>query len=187
VRIAVIPAKGHSRRIPHKNVRTFHGKPILAYSIGTAKSSGLFDRIAVSTEDRFVEIHAGAYGAEIVQRPFKLAEIGAPDCGTQEVTRHALLELGATDGECCCIYPCAPMLWPDDLRRGLNELRKDRYPYVFTQGWFYWGAVQTFLEHPELHNALMIEGPADRWIDIDDESDWQLAEQMYAKWVGQCT
>jgi pseudaminic acid cytidylyltransferase len=85
VRVAVIPARGGSVRIPRKNIREFHGKPIMAYSILAAERSRLFDHIFVSTDSVDVARVAERYGASVIARP---AALGADDVGTQEVIRH---------------------------------------------------------------------------------------------------
>lgn len=172
--IAVIPARGGSRRIPRKNVRLFHGQPIIAYSIQAA--SGLFDGIYVSTEDAEIAEVARQYGALVIDRPPELAEIGAPDCGTQAVTRHALEALGVAESHVCCVYPCAPMLTPSDLYRGYADMRED---YSFVPGWYYWGRAEWFRESRPLGTPS--DGPSARYVDIDTEADWLLAEQMYLR------
>jgi N-acylneuraminate cytidylyltransferase len=86
--IAVIPARGGSKRIPHKNIKHFCGKPIIAYSIEAAKESQLFDKIIVSTDDEQIAEVAGNYGAEI---PFmRPAELADDFTGTNAVVKHAL-------------------------------------------------------------------------------------------------
>lgn len=84
MKVAIIPARGGSVRIPRKNIKIFHGRPIISYSIDTAQRSGLFDAVYVSTEDAEIAAIARKYGAALIHRPPELAEIGAPDCGTQE-------------------------------------------------------------------------------------------------------
>lgn len=186
--VAIIPARGGSRRIPRKNIRMFHGKPIIAYSIEAAKASGLFDGgVWVSTEDAEIADVAVKYGAGVIQRPPELAEVGAPDCGTQEVTRHGLTVLMKQKPSieyACCIYAAAPMLRPGDLSRGLWLLTSQQLTWVYAVGWFYWGEVVSFLQGLPLeeHAGVMA---THRAIDIDTEEDWARAEQMYAAQHGQ--
>jgi len=112
LRIAVIPARGGSKRIPGKNIRSFLGKPAIAYSIAAAQRSGLFDRIVVSTDcGRIAEI-AESYGAEVpFLRPPALAD---DHCGILPVFRHAIAAVQRLREEliryACCIYPTAVLL-----------------------------------------------------------------------------
>lgn len=174
--IAIIPARGGSRRIPRKNIRPFFGKPMIAYSIEAAKKSGLFYAVFVSTDDTEIEEVALDYGAFIMSRPASLA---ADEVGTQEVMHDALKEVEATYA--CCVYPCVPMLHPDDLLNGYNLCRVlDDYAYV--PGWFYWGRTEWFGVKPLSTEPSLIVDPqcSERYIDINEESDWVKAEAMFA-------
>ncbi len=195
MKVAIIPARGGSKRIPRKNIRLFHGKPIIAYSIETALKSGLFDGgVWVSTEDEEIMTVAQDHGAMIIHRPDHLAEIGHPDCGTQEVTRHALTVLPTMAHPiiadfACCIYPCAPLMSLDQLKcsRMLIESDVNRAAYCYAvHGWrgagqFYWGDAKAFLERVPLDHwsTARYDVGADRFCDIDTEEDWQRAEAMY--------
>jgi N-acylneuraminate cytidylyltransferase len=121
--VAVIPARGGSKRIPRKNIRPFAGKPIIAYSIAAARECGLFDRIIVSTDDAEIAAVARAWGAETpFVRPRELADDYA---GTDPVTAHALTWLtdrGANIDLVCCIYATAPFITAEDLRQGYEAL-----------------------------------------------------------------
>jgi N-acylneuraminate cytidylyltransferase len=121
--VAVIPARGGSKRIPRKNIRAFAGKPIIAYSIAAARACGLFDRIVVSTDDEEIAAVARAFGAET---PFRRPpELSDDHTGTDPVTAHALAWLAdhGQDAEfACCIYATAPFLQAGDLRRGYEAL-----------------------------------------------------------------
>lgn len=186
--IAIIPARGQSKRIPRKNVKLFNGKPIIAYSIETAQKSGLFDRIIVSTEDAIIAEIASQYGAEILERPRELAEIDAPDCGTQEVVRHALMTLGIKDGYTCCMYATAPMLRPETLETAYWILSSAPIPYVVPVGtWlrdpgqFYFGQSHSFKNRTPLNTTgtRIIRIDPKTECDINEECDWKKAEQMY--------
>jgi pseudaminic acid cytidylyltransferase len=119
-RVAVIPARGGSKRIPRKNIRPFHGRPMLAWPIAAAKASGLFDRIVVSTEDEEIAEAARAWGAET---PFRRpAELAGDHVATLPVIRHAIEALGGGIDYACCIYPTAPLLEPACLREGFAAL-----------------------------------------------------------------
>ena len=190
MRVAVIPARGGSKRIPRKNTRSFHGKPIIAYSIETALASGLFDGgVWVSTEDPWIAELAETYGAGWITRPPFLAEIGAPDCGTQAVMRHALgvlEERGYEIKHACCIYATAPLMLAEDLMKGYEILRQGNMfvypkgPSNVDPGQWYWGRTSAFLANIPLNEAARLTIPWQRCCDINTESDWLRAEQMYA-------
>lgn len=124
--VAVIPARGGSKRIPRKNIREFHGKPMIAWSIEAAKGSGLFDRVLVSTDDAEIADLARGLGAEV---PFvRPAELANDHAGTLPVIRHAvrfLLDRGDDVEAACCIYATAPFLRREYLAEGLDALRED--------------------------------------------------------------
>lgn len=123
MRIAVIPARGGSKRIPRKNIRPFCGKPMIAYSILAAQASGLFDHILVSTDDEEIAAVAREWGAET---PFMRPQALADDfTGTGAVVKHALrwmLEQGYPVEVVCCIYATAPFIQVDALREGYRKL-----------------------------------------------------------------
>ena len=131
--IAVIPARGGSKRIPRKNIRDFCGKPILAYSIQAAKESGLFDRIIVSTDSDEIARVALEYGAEV---PFiRPSELSDDYTGTNAVVKHCikwLLDAGESIDTVCCIYATAPFLQPHYLKKGFDILKNHRCAYAFS-------------------------------------------------------
>jgi N-acylneuraminate cytidylyltransferase len=133
-RIAIIPARGGSKRIPRKNIRPFAGKPILAYSVECALASGLFDRILVSTDDPEIATLARSIGADVpFLRPPALAD---DHTGTTAVMAHALEWLadqpGAPVTAACCIYATAPFIRSDDLRAALALLEGGDWDYAFS-------------------------------------------------------
>lgn len=132
MRLAVIPARGGSKRIPRKNIRPFCGKPMIAYSIEAAWDSGCFDHVVVSTDDEEIAAIARAYGAETpFRRPDDLAEDHAP---TVPVVHHAVgvcRALGWQFEHVCCIYPAVPFLRTEDLRAGLDHLIAADQGFVF--------------------------------------------------------
>lgn len=174
MRVAIIPARGGSRRIPRKNIRDFHGRPIISYSIATAKASGLFDRVYVSTEDREIAEVARLCGALPILRDRALA---LDHVGTQEVMADALADIGV-EGWACCIYATAPMLSVDELSKGYVVALGTAW-YAYVHGWYYWGRVEWFGATP-LTEGVELVRPEGRWIDINDEADWRKAEEMYA-------
>jgi pseudaminic acid cytidylyltransferase len=131
--VAVIPARGGSKRIPRKNIRLFAGKPIIAYSIAAAQECGLFDRIVVSTDDAEIAAVARDSGAET---PFvRPPELSDDHTGTNEVTGHALTwlaEHGQNAKVACCIYATAPFVRPEDLRRGYEGLISSGKSFAFS-------------------------------------------------------
>jgi N-acylneuraminate cytidylyltransferase len=133
MKIAVIPARGGSKRIPRKNIKLFAGKPMIAWSIEAAKTSGLFDRIVVSTDDAEIAEVAKKWGAEVpFMRPDELSNDYA---GTTEVIAHATqwaLDQGLDVAVVCCIYATAPFVQVADLKRGLEALESGDWDYAFT-------------------------------------------------------
>jgi|TARA_A100001391_G_scaffold184988_4_gene153277 N-acylneuraminate cytidylyltransferase len=132
MRLAVIPARGGSKRIPRKNVRTFCGKPMIAWSIETARMSGCFDRIVVSTDDREIAEVARSFGAEVpFLRPDELAD---DHTGTIPVIAHAIewhREHDLMPDQVCCIYATAPFMTASDLIVALETLVRENSEYVF--------------------------------------------------------
>lgn len=115
----IIPARGGSKRIPHKNSKDFCGKPMLAHAIATAQASQLFDQIYVSTDDAAIADIAHAHGAQVVVRPAKLADDHAT---TVAVIRHAIADLGlSATTNVCCLYPCTPLLPVSVLAQSLSN------------------------------------------------------------------
>lgn len=122
--LAIITARGGSKRIPGKNIRPFLGKPILAYSIEAALSSGIFDEVMVSTEDKKIAKIAGEYGAAV---PFYRSERTAGDFATTNDVLLEVLEEYEKRGQyfdmACCIYPTAPFVTAQKLREAMEELK----------------------------------------------------------------
>lgn len=133
MRLAVIPARGGSKRIPRKNIKPFCGKPMIAWSIEAAMQSGCFDEVIVSTDDAEIADVARQWGAGVpFMRPAELADDHA---GTIPVIRHAIewsREGGKQPSQVCCIYATAPFVQVDDLRRGLDLLLANDCSYAFS-------------------------------------------------------
>ncbi|TWI72368.1 N-acylneuraminate cytidylyltransferase [Desulfobotulus alkaliphilus] len=131
--IAIIPARGGSKRIPGKNIRSFAGKPMIAYSIEAAILSGLFDRIIVSTDSPEIASTARKYGAEVpFLRPEKLSDDHTP---TTPVLLHCLqhLEKKNTLPEyACCIYATAPLIQPCFIKKGYKTIKTRKVSSVFS-------------------------------------------------------
>ena len=146
MKVAVIPARGGSKRIPGKNIRDFAGRPMIAWSIEAALASRLYDRVIVSTDDDQIAEVARHAGAEVpFRRPANLAD---DHCGTIEVIGHAarwMAEAGWQVDAICCIYATAPLLSPADLASGLEQLETGRWDYVIGAGRFTYPAHRGFL------------------------------------------
>lgn len=222
-RIAIIPARGGSKRIPKKNIRLFCGKPIISYSISAARESGLFEQIIVSTDSEEIAGIARDFGAEV---PFLRSRENSGDTATMsDVLTEVLRDLKDQGGEpefACCLFPTAPFVTGDRLReafellenetdvdtvmpvvrfsyppqRGMyiaeDRLRmcypehsrtrsQDLEPMYHDAGQFLCFRTSAFIESgdilktrlaPLIISELEVQ-------DIDDETDWILAEQKY--------
>lgn len=131
--IAIIPARGGSKRIPRKNIKLFHGKPMIAYSIEAAKEAGCFDKIIVSTDDQEIADVALQHGADV---PFlRPAEIADDFATTLDVMQHAIgwcKEQQWTVDKVCCIYATAPFILPEYIQQGLKAVSAENVEYVFS-------------------------------------------------------
>lgn len=121
--IAIITARGGSKRIPRKNIRDFCGKPIITYSIDAAIKSNMFDKVMVSTDDEEIKEISVKYGAEV---PFLRSQKNSDDCTP---TKSVLLEviekyekLGYKFEYLCCIYPTAPFITAEKIQKAMNLL-----------------------------------------------------------------
>ena len=123
--LAMITARGGSKRIPGKNIKEFCGKPILAYSIEAALASGAFDEVMVSTDDDRIARVAEQYGAKV---PFRRSAETAGDYATTDEVIGEVLRVYAEQGNApekfCCIYPTAPFLTPERLRTAMEMLEE---------------------------------------------------------------
>ena len=159
--LAIIPARGGSKRIPRKNIRPFRGRPMLAWPLAAALGSGVFDEVMVSTDDEEIAETARAFGAEV---PF----LRSPKASDDHATTAEVLEevLGAYAGRgrdfplACCLYPTAPFVTPEDLRAGRETLLEGGFDTVLPVARFsfpIWRALSrdasgrvrfTFSDHP---------------------------------------
>lgn len=221
-RLAIITARGGSKRIPRKNIKPFLGKPILAYSIEAAVASGLFDEVMVSTEDEEIAEIAKRYGAKV---PFYRSEKTAGDFAT---TNDVLLEVideyekrGQFFDVACCIYPTAPFVTEEKIKDAMGQLERSdadtlipvvqfSYPpqramvirngqlefkyleYIDSRsqdlekeyhdvGQFYCFKVPAYKENKKLMLGSILPYVVDEMEvqDIDNESDWKIAEIKY--------
>lgn len=221
-RLAIITARGGSKRIPRKNIKEFCGKPILAYSIEAAIASGMFDTVMVSTDDEEIAEIAKQYGAQV---PFYRSEATSNDYAT---TNDVILEVldeyekrGETFELACCIYPTAPFITGDKLRTAVEKLEasnadtlipvvafsyppqralvieddslvfkypeyldsrsQDLQPHYHDVGQFY--VIRTDRFH--INKKLMVGKILPLVVselevqDIDNETDWKIAEMKY--------
>ncbi|MBQ3907130.1 MAG: pseudaminic acid cytidylyltransferase [Lachnospiraceae bacterium] len=221
-KLAIITARGGSKRIPRKNIKPFLGKPIIAYSIEAALQSGIFDTVMVSTDDEEIAEIAKQYGAEV---PFlRSAEASNDHATTNDVLLEVLdayEKIGQSYDFACCLYPTAPFVTAPKLqdafakleasdadtlipvvafsyppKRGLlirNERLVFEYPeYLDTRsqdletsyhdvGQFYFFRVPNFKANKRLMvgNILPLEVPETEVQDIDNLTDWQIAEMKY--------
>ncbi|MEY8098721.1 pseudaminic acid cytidylyltransferase [Falsihalocynthiibacter sp. S25ZX9] len=122
--IAILPARGGSKRIPRKNILDFHGKPAIGWPIQAAQQSACFDRVIVTTDDAEIARVSQTHGAEV---PFLRDSTLADDfTGTTDVIRDAVEKLNLPPKTLvCCIYPTALFLSGDDLARGKDQLTED--------------------------------------------------------------
>ena len=204
--VAVITARGGSKRIPHKNIKEFCGKPIIEYSIEAALKSGVFDEVMVSTDDEEIAEIAKRAGAAV---PFYRSKEAAGDyAATHEVILEVLEEYekrGVTFEKVCCIYPTAPFLTAEVLRESMERLEQtgadgvvpvvaysfppqnrlkrsqDLERYYHDCGQFYLLRVEAFRNERSmvLHNTIPYIMDEMKVQDIDTPEDWKLAEVKY--------
>ena len=192
MRVCLIPARGGSKRIPRKNIKEFHGKPIIQYSIECANRSGLFDKIFVSTEDVEIGDIARKAGSGFIGRPRRLAD---SETGTQAVVANFCNDFFADptpDDLVCCIYATSPLMSEHDLKRGLDALTTNRnIAYAVSVGdnplqdaaQFYWGYASSFMKEVPIfgERTAMVPITPDRVCDINTIGDWVKAERMYGQ------
>jgi N-acylneuraminate cytidylyltransferase len=130
--IAIIPARGGSKRIPRKNIRDFMGKPIIAYSIETAMDCGLFDEVMVSTDDTEIATVAKRFGANV---PFLRSSENANDFATLADVVFEVIKMYSNDGKrfdaICCILPTAPLIVSKRIEEAYDKLNTENFDSVF--------------------------------------------------------
>lgn len=134
MQLAVIPARGGSKRIPRKNIKEFHGKPMIAWSIQAALNSGCFDEVWVSTDDEEIAAIAQTYGAKV---PFiRPAHLSDDFSTTADVMQHAIQEYQIQYQQLpdyvCCLYATAPFVQQQDLLKGFERIQSQDLDYVFS-------------------------------------------------------
>ena len=182
MRIAVIPARGGSKRVPRKNIRTFAGQPIIVWPIKAALSSGLFDQVVVSTDDAEIAEVARAVGASVpCMRPENLSDDYAD---TKSVIRHAISELKLkTEVQVCCIYPTSVFADAQSLKDGLEKLNESKCSFVFSITSVDPGVYRSFTKAADDHITMLFpENYAKRTQDLP--SLYCDAAQFYWATVG---
>jgi pseudaminic acid cytidylyltransferase len=180
VNIAVIPARGGSKRIPRKNIRAFAGQPLIGYSITAAMRSGLFDRVIVSTDDLEIAAIARQFGAET---PFiRPAELADDHATTVPVIKQAVIwvqeHLGPVDNV-CCIYATAPFIQVNALRAAHDVLARESVTgYVFSATTFPFPIQRAFKVKPD-GRVEMFEPQNYNTRSQDLEEAYQDAGQFY--------
>lgn len=187
--IAIIPARGGSRRIPRKNIKLFHGKPIVAYAIEAARRAGLFDRVVVSTEDTEIKEVAMRYGATWTERPPRLLE---DDRGPVDVARDLALTLPLD--YFCVIYATAAMLDLEAMKLGLRQLETRAFALsvgvepLHDAAQFVWCRREALLSrvHEFGPDTAMIMVDPRTDCDINTPEDWARAERMWQELNESC-
>ena len=224
--IAIITARGGSKRIPRKNVKEFCGKPMLQYSIEAALSSGIFDEVMVSTDDEEIAQVAKAAGANI---PFMRSEKTSNDYATTADVLMEVIEeykkLGQEFAYTCCIYPTAPFITAEKLQKAFSIIKEqnaaqlkpviaysfppqrcevvrdgklemlhpehrntrsqDLEPYYHDCGQFYFYDTKELIKGKGIivENVIPMVLSELEVQDIDNETDWKLAEIKYKMMV----
>lgn len=177
--IAVIPARGGSKRIPRKNIKEFAGKPMIAWSIEAAQASGLFDHIIVSTDDLEIADVAKKWGAEVpFMRPQELADDYAT---TRPVINHAIREFKQSWGcpdYVCTIYSTAPFIEVDDIKQGLQQLVFSGTDFAFSVTSFPY-PIQRALKLTATGGVAMFQPEHRKTRSQDLESAYHDAGQFY--------
>ncbi|MBR9814892.1 pseudaminic acid cytidylyltransferase [bacterium] len=175
--ICIIPARGGSKRIPRKNIRSFCGRPMIAWSIRAAQESGCFERIVVTTDDDEIAEVAKDSGAEApFRRRAELADDHAP---TVPVIADAIDRLGI-DGRTsiCCLYATAPFVTLDDLRKGRERLETTQAPFVLSVTTFAF-PVQRALRRAASGAVELLDSEQAQTRSQDLEEAWHDAGQFY--------
>lgn len=131
--IAIIPARGGSKRIPRKNIEEFHGKPMISYAIENALNSKIFDEVFVSTDDEDIAVIARNYGAVV---PVMRSNKNSDDFATTYDVLAEVLDYYHSNGrsidKACCIYPCTPLLSLDNLTDGFERFKDSDFDVLLS-------------------------------------------------------
>jgi len=183
--ICIIPARGNSQRIPGKNMKMFHGKPMIQHSIDAAKDSHLFDGILVTTDDERTIDLAERLHVGVIERSPELCE---DDIGTQQVAKEALKITGTPEDEYVMVlYATSPLLDWSYVKTAIELLYTTDFKYAMSvdmkgidAGNFYISKAKNFLADVPLEgNSIQIGMEPGRVCDINTKEDWVKAEKMY--------
>lgn len=179
--IAVIPARGGSKRIPRKNVKLFAGKPIIAWSIEAARAAGCFEHIVVSTDDAEIAEVARASGASVpFMRPAELSDDFTPTVPVIAHAVRAMSGLGHDAAFACCIYPTAPFVTGELLAQAVEVLRRDEtLQYALSVAEFSY-PIQRALRRTQDGRVSMIDASKVTTRSQDLERAYHDAGQFYA-------
>ena len=176
--VAIITARGGSKRIPRKNIRSFLGKPIISYVIDAALKSGLFAEVMVSTDDDEIAEVAKQYGASV---PFLRSTKTADDFATTADVLTEVLHQYAHQNQvfdyACCLYPTAPFVTPDLLRRAFSTLTEKEFDTIYPVQRFGFPIQRAVLLHNEKVQWFQPEHALTRSQDL--ESAYHDAGQFY--------
>lgn len=181
MQLAVIPARGGSKRIPRKNIKDFYGKPMIAWSIEAALKSECFDEVWVSTDDEEIADIARRYGAKIpFMRPAHLSDDFAT---TADVMSHAIEQFYLLNKKmpelACCLYATAPFVTKVDLIAGLQKIQADnRLDYVFSATTYPF-PIQRAIKLSKNHKVEMFSPEYFSIRSQDLEEAWHDAGQFY--------
>jgi pseudaminic acid cytidylyltransferase len=179
MKLAVIPARGGSKRIPRKNIKPFAGLPMIAWSIRAAIDSECFDRIVVSTDDDEIAQVARNYGAEC---PFvRPPELSDDHTGTIPVVAHAIAwhnEQGYAVTDVCCLYATAPFMQAQDIKRGLDILSSGNADYAFAVTTYAF-PIQRAIRITDQQRVQMFQPEHFNTRSQDLEEAWHDAGQFY--------
>jgi len=146
--ICIIPARGGSTRIKNKNVINFAGKPIISYAIKTAIKSKIFSKVIVTTDNLRIKNISQKYGAEV---PFiRSKKLSDNSAGTDLVIKDCIKKINSQYVEFhFCIYPCSPLIGPQELKKSLNKIKKLRYDKLTTISKYSSSPERSFLKKKE--------------------------------------
>ncbi len=174
--IAVIPARGGSKRIPNKNIREFHDKPIIGWSIEAAIEAGCFDRVIVSTDSEQISEIAKKFGAEV---PFIRNQDLADDyTPTSSVISDSIQRLDCDVNYACCIYPTSPFIKIENLTKGLELIQSGKFEYVFTASSYSFPIERSF-SYSEMDGLKMIFPKKEKVRSQDLQDIFHDAGQFY--------
>lgn len=154
--IAIIPARGGSKRIPRKNIRNFNNKPIIAYSIEAAIDSGLFSEVMVSTDDDEIASYAQKYGAKV---PFLRSGFNSNDFATLADVVEEVLENYEKQGilfdNFCCLLPTAPFVNELLINQTFNQFIEGNFDSLLTASRFSFPIFRALKKTPENRVAFV--------------------------------